>query len=146
MPTNSERPLPAEDVQEGVVAVVARAGRFLMIRRAPGILAGGAWCFVGGGIESGETCEEALRREFLEEVGAKLQPLRKVWEYRRTDGKLLLYWWLAKCRDETLSPNACEVSEYGWFTPAEIACLPGVLESNLEFIRGPICRAILRES
>ena len=79
-------------VQQGVVVVGRREGRFLMIRRAPGVLAGGAWCFVGGAIEPGETQPQAVVREFAEEVGGRAQPLRKIWEYTRPDGKLVLHW------------------------------------------------------
>jgi 8-oxo-dGTP diphosphatase len=132
-------------IQEGVVVVVVRAGRFLMIRRAEGILAGGAWCFVGGGIEPGETQAEAVRREFFEEVGGVVQPFRKIWEYCRGDGKLLLHWWLASLDGEALRLNPAEVAECRWCTPEEISRLPDVLGSNTEFLRDRICQAILDE-
>lgn len=72
-----------EEVQQGVVVVVHRAGRFLMIRRTANVLAGGAWCFVGGAIEPGETQRRAVVREFAEELGGRVTPLRKIWEYTR---------------------------------------------------------------
>lgn len=34
----------------------------------------GMWCTPGGGVEFGETIEEALKREFVEEVGLKVVP------------------------------------------------------------------------
>ena len=37
-------------------------GRYLMVRRAAGIPAGGTWCSPGGGIEPGESAEEAVVR------------------------------------------------------------------------------------
>lgn len=131
------------DVQQGVVAVVVRGGRLLLIQRAPGILAGGAWCFVGGSIEAGESQEDAIRREFREEVGVAAQPVQKIWEYRRPDGKLLLHWWLAGCEHRELHPNPAEVSDIGWFTPEEIPRLPKVLESNLFFMRSKACKVLL---
>lgn len=36
----------------GVVVVVEREGRFLVIRRAASVIAPNAWCFVGGAIEA----------------------------------------------------------------------------------------------
>ena len=120
---------------QGVVVVVRRGERFLMIKRAEGILAGGAWCFVGGGIEPGESQEQAVVREFREEVDGAVRPLRKIWEYTRPDGKLRLHWWLAALDGEALTANPAEVAEMRWSTPDEIEALPKLLESNRDFMR-----------
>jgi 8-oxo-dGTP diphosphatase len=56
-----------------VAAVIKdRAGRLLLIRRGhePGA---GLWSLPGGRIEPGETREQALRREVLEETGLAVQ-------------------------------------------------------------------------
>lgn len=124
----------AESIREGVVAVVRRDGRFLLIRRAEGILAGGAWCFVGGGIETGEPQADALLREFREETGGAIRAIEKIWEYRRPDGKLLLHWWLAELLDDRFRPDPAEVSDLRWCNESEIRALPWVLDSNLEFL------------
>lgn len=121
--------------------MVERAGRYLIIQRAQGILAGGAWCFVGGGIDAGESQEKALIREFAEEVGGVILPVRKVWEYRRPDGGLRLHWWEARWVDGVLRANPAEVSQIRWLTPAQIEVLPDVLESNLLFLRGVAAEA-----
>ena len=83
-------------MQQGVVIVVRRGPRFLVLRRAAHILAGGAWCFVGGAIDTDESQAEAVIREFREEVGGEVQPVAKIWEYNRPDGQLRLHWWLAR--------------------------------------------------
>lgn len=118
----------------GVVVVVARGGRLLVIRRAAGVVAPDAWCFVGGAIEAGETEPEAVVREFREEVGGAVRPLRRIWNYTRPDGKLHLSWWLAELGSAHLRPDPAEVAELRWCTPAEIAMLPNVLESNRAFL------------
>lgn len=132
----------AASIREGVVAVVRRGGRFLLIRRAEGILAGGAWCFVGGGIEPGEPQADALVREFREETGGGIRPLEKVWEYRRPDGKLLLHWWLAELVDDRFRPDPAEVADLRWCDEAGIRALPWVLESNVEFLESEAGRRI----
>jgi len=120
--------------REGVVAVVRHGNRFLMVRRAPHIAAGGAWCFPGGAIEPGESQQSALVREFREELGAAIRPIARIWGYLRPDG-LLLHWWLAELADQRLQPNPAEVAELRWCTFDEIQALPGILEGNLAFLK-----------
>jgi 8-oxo-dGTP pyrophosphatase MutT (NUDIX family) len=124
-------------VTHGVVVVVERGGRYLMVRRASGVVAPGAWCFVGGALEPGESEEQAVIREFHEEVGGRVRPLARVWEYVRPDGKLRLYWWRAELLDPPaadLRPNPAEVAELRWCTPGEMQQLPDLLESNRQFL------------
>ncbi len=125
------------DVRCGVVVVVRRDETYLVIRRAAHVPAPGAWCFVGGAIEAGESEAAAVVREFQEEVGATVRPLRRIWEYLRPDGSLRLAWWLADLDppDAELWPNPAEVAELRWLRPAEIECLPGLLDSNRDFLR-----------
>lgn len=120
----------------GVVAVIPRDGLLLAIRRAEGIRAGGAWCFPGGAIEPGESIEAALVREIREELGVAIEPRRELWRWKRPDGSLLLYWWLAELATEAgaIVPDPAEVAEVRWVSPEEFACLEPVLESNLQFL------------
>ncbi len=122
-------------VTVGVVAVVERAGRYLLIRRAAGVVAPGAWCFVGGAVEPGETQAAAAVREFREEVGGEIRPVRSLWEYVRPDGRLRLHYWEAELIGGPLRANPAEVAEIGWYTAAEIEALPDVLASNIAFVR-----------
>lgn len=115
--------------------MVRNDGRWLLIRRADGIVAGGSWCFVGGAIEPAEQQAAAVVREFFEEVGGIVRPIRKIWEYNRPDGRLRLHWWLAEHDGGPLQPNPAEVAELRWATTDEILALDAVLESNIEFLR-----------
>ena len=121
----------------------ASIGRFDRMPKRPGPPPGGAWCFVGGAIEPGETQPQAVVREFAEEVGGRARALRKIWEYRRPDRKLLLHWWLAEMEDGALKPNQAEVAEVRWCSPEEVESLPNVLESNIHFVRG-VGRGLVR--
>jgi 8-oxo-dGTP diphosphatase len=50
-------------------AVVERAGKVLVARRRPELVAGGLWEFPGGKLEDGESPESGLARELEEELG-----------------------------------------------------------------------------
>lgn len=62
-----ERPAPA-----AVALVADAAGRLLYTRRRYPPEPGG-WCFPGGGVEAGETVEEAAVREVWEETGVRVR-------------------------------------------------------------------------
>jgi 8-oxo-dGTP diphosphatase len=59
------------------VVLVDSAGRVLMQLRddRPDIADPGCWAVPGGGLEPGETLDEAARREFLEETGYQIGDL-----------------------------------------------------------------------
>jgi len=55
------------DVAVGVL--IDPEGRFLLTSRPAGKVYAGYWEFPGGKLEAGETVEQALRRELIEELG-----------------------------------------------------------------------------
>ena len=118
----------------GVVAVIIRDGRFLVMRRADQVIAPGMVCFPGGGIELGECEKEAMVREIREELGVAIQPLRRIWE-SVTPWDVRLSWWLCRLDEQvTPVPNPVEVAECYWLTHAEMDELPDLLESNHQFL------------
>jgi 8-oxo-dGTP pyrophosphatase MutT (NUDIX family) len=120
--------------RHGVVAVVVREDRFLVIRRAPGIAAPGKYCFPGGGIEPGEVEEVALRRELWEELAVEVQPLRCVWR-SVTPWGVALAWWLADLPDGAqIIPNPAEVESVSWLAREEMLAMTELLESNRLFL------------
>ena len=63
-----------------VAGVVRRGGRILIARRAGADPLAGCWEFPGGKRKPGETPEAALRREWREEFGSEVTPLRRLGE------------------------------------------------------------------
>jgi 8-oxo-dGTP diphosphatase len=61
-----------------VAAVIERDGRFLVARRLKGTHLAGYWEFPGGKVHDGETHEDALQRELLEELSAGISQVRKI--------------------------------------------------------------------
>ena len=56
-----------------VGAAIVDGGRVLACRRTHPAEAAGRWEFPGGKVESGETPENALRREIAEELGCRIE-------------------------------------------------------------------------
>jgi 8-oxo-dGTP diphosphatase len=126
--------IPDDPGRRGVVGVVVRDGRMLAIRRSRSVVAPLVYCFPGGGIDGVESEEEALVREFREEIDVAVRPVRRLW-HCVTAWKVDLAWWLAEMEPEaTPTPNPSEVESIHWFTPEEMAALPDLLESNREFL------------
>ena len=74
---------------EVALAMLQREGRWLLQLRdeIPGIVAPGCWGLFGGHLEPGETPEQAVRRELLEEIGWQPRLLHYAMEHhlhRRT--------------------------------------------------------------
>ncbi len=124
-----------DDHRKGVVAVIERDGRWLMIRRAVGIKAAGWWCFPGGGIEPREDPRVALVREIREEVGLDVAVERLLWHWQKPDGSLSLSWWKVRLADADQQPvcNPNEVAEARWVAPTDLRRLEPLLPNNLEF-------------
>lgn len=122
--------------REGVIALIEHAGRWLFIRRAEGVIAPGYWCFPGGGIEPGETQAEAIVREIREELGITINPIVKIWQWRRPDDLLILHWWRVTCEEselEQIKPDPAEVADVTWLEPDNISIVQPHLSSTMAF-------------
>jgi 8-oxo-dGTP pyrophosphatase MutT (NUDIX family) len=126
--------IPDDPGKRGAVAIALRGGRMLVIRRSKLVVAPLVYCFPGGGIEEGESEEEALVRECREEIGVTLEPIRRLWECT-TAWKVHLAWWLAKIPPDAVpEADPREVESIHWFTPKEMAAIPDLLPSNKIFL------------
>lgn len=70
------------DVAVGVL--IQSNGDFLLTSRPKGKVYEGYWEFPGGKLEPGETVEQALRRELLEEIGIVIGPV-EAWRVELVD-------------------------------------------------------------
>jgi 8-oxo-dGTP diphosphatase len=59
-------------VEVAVGVLIDASGQFLLTSRPEGKVYAGYWEFPGGKLESGESVEEALRRELMEELGIRI--------------------------------------------------------------------------
>jgi uncharacterized protein len=106
----------------GVVFIDSATGRVLLLCRPDG-----TWGLPAGGIEAGETPDEAARRETMEETGfIPLMPLRMLGQYEN----LRAYSARCECFPVTLNHEHCG---YGWFAPD---AMPGNLHRTTASIVG----------
>jgi 8-oxo-dGTP diphosphatase len=108
-------------VQTVTCAVIERDGKILIARRKSGDQMAGKWEFPGGTIESGETPEQCLKRELLEELGVEIVIeefiCSSIWNYDHVTINLLAFKALLITGELTLHDHA----EIRWVLPAELA-------------------------
>ena len=71
-------------VEVAVGVLIQPDGDFLLTSRPPGKVYEGYWEFPGGKLESGETVEQALRRELQEEIGISIGSV-EAWKVETVD-------------------------------------------------------------
>lgn len=95
--TAPDAPPPRKRVHVAVGVVSDGARSILIARRALDAHQGGLWEFPGGKVEPGETVQQALQRELLEELAIdvrRCEPLLAI-EHDYADKSVLLdVWWV----------------------------------------------------
>lgn len=106
-----------------VAAVIRRGDRVFATERGKGPLRGG-WEFPGGKVEPGETPEQALRREILEELDTEIEVLERmeVVEYDYPDFHLFMEcFWCVPLRG---SLELREALDARWLGAKELESVP----------------------
>ncbi|MFA5961896.1 MAG: NUDIX domain-containing protein [Parcubacteria group bacterium] len=128
-----------------VIALIRNAkGKILLQRRVDPLIpsADGKWEFPGGRIDYGESPEEAIKRECMEEIGCEIEIVRlipcvqsTIWP--RSDGDsqhVLVFCYKAKLKKGTPVPGDKKVSEVKWFSNEEINTVD-TLSGIKEFVK-----------
>jgi 8-oxo-dGTP diphosphatase len=83
-------------MKDVTAAIILKDDKVLITRRAPGQNLAGHWEFPGGKIESGETPEECLARELLEELAVQVTVGDKfgesIYDYETGSIRLIAYY------------------------------------------------------
>jgi A/G-specific adenine glycosylase len=111
-----------------VTGVLRQGGAVFVQKRLEGSVWGGLWEFPGGRLEPGETPEEGVIREFMEETGFAVEVSGKhgVIVHYYTSYKVTLHCFVLHLpADGTPSPPCLTAAvEWRWVTPAELEGLP----------------------
>jgi mutator protein MutT len=123
-----------------VAAVVERDRKFLVTRRLKGTHLAGYWEFPGGKVHQGETHEDALRRDILEELNSEISTLRSIFHTAHTypERTVELYFFRGDLAGE---PHPMLGQELRWITredfhaldfpPADAELIDGLIHASL---------------
>jgi len=107
----------------GVKCLVDYEGKILLVKLS---YAHKGWTIPGGGVDRGESFEEAAKRELKEETGIVANKLKKVKEYISTeyykyDTVEIFY---TKVNTDKVTPDYLETIDYLWFDPKDPLPIP----------------------
>ena len=116
-------------VVDVAVGVLMQGEAFLLTSRPEGKVYAGYWEFPGGKLESGESVEQALRRELQEELGITIGPAQ-VWKTQMVDyPHALVRLHFCKVWDWQGELQMREAQSHAWQTlpVAVVPVLPGTI-------------------
>ena len=105
-------------------ALIAREGRYLITRRKADVHLGGLWEFPGGKREAGESLEDCLRREILEELGVEITELVpfQVLRHEYPEKAVELHFFRCSILSGVPRPLGCD--DLQWVAPNDLSKFP----------------------
>lgn len=105
---------------EVAAALIWDEDKFMICRRPAHKSNALLWEFVGGKLEKGETKEEALIRECMEELGVKVEVGEEFFDVVHQYPDILVHLTIFNAKIAEGTPQLLEHCDIKWITPAEI--------------------------
>lgn len=119
-PQCGERYYP--QIAPAVITAVLRDGKILLAHNRN--FTQGVFSLIAGFVESGETLEQAVSREIMEETSLKVKNVRyyssQPWPFPNS----LMLGFVAEYDSGTAQPDGTELEETGWYPPEALPKLP----------------------
>lgn len=114
-----------------VITAIIKDGKILMAKHG---YRGGMYGLIAGFIEPGETLEEGVKREIMEEVGLKVKNIKyfgsQPWPFPNS----LMIGFTAKYESGKIQVDGDEITDAGWFSVNELPRIPSRMSIARELI------------
>jgi len=107
-------------IVEVAAGLICHEGRYLIAKRKSGVHLAGYWEFPGGKRERGETLEECLQRELLEELSIRIRAPIPFQVIRHDYSDKIVELHFFHCTIETGRAVPRESAEIRWVLPREL--------------------------
>ena len=127
--TEAEKKEKKKVVKNAIAIIADRDNKILLLKRADekDTWMPNKWALVGGGVEKGETPQQAVEREILEETGLEIKKFIKSFSLQRNSANSIEYMFVCRYNgDPTLVNLNQENTRYGWFSSGEMEYLDTV--------------------
>ncbi len=132
-------------INPAVIMLVERDGKMLLARNK--LFRGPFYSCLAGFVEPGETLEEAVAREVLEEVGIEVQGITYFASQPWPFPSQLMVGFNALHRSGEIRAQDSEIVDAAWFAPDGLPQLPGRFSLARQLVDGFLARqALLRSS
>ena len=118
--------------------LIWKDGRLLITKRPENKMLGGLWEFPGGKQEDGESLEQCLAREILEELGVTIEVGEPFLAVKHTYNHFRITLHTFNCMLKNGTPKNIEVADYAWVTPDELSkyLFPGADAKIIKALQG----------
>ena len=103
-----------------VAALIWDKDKFMICQRPENKTRAFQWEFVGGKVEKGETKQQALIRECMEELDVRIKVGEEFYDVVHQYPDILVHLTLFNATIESGTPKMLEHNDIKWITPAEI--------------------------